>query len=233
MEPRATGVQGCTKGASRGRVTVSSPFAERPDSGLVAVRPAGGALPLYCCECPPQPPTTHRAGAVSGDRALSQRIPARLAPPRDLLRGVRQSARQARGVRARRPRRGRRHHAATLLRPATSTASSSSTSAAAAAADRTRSCCEKHHPAPGRGHGAPARGARHRALAGLRRILGQHACRWSTPRRYPERVTRAGAARHLHAAPAELRWFYQHGASEIFPDRWEALPAADPGGRAR
>jgi proline iminopeptidase len=27
---------------------------------------------------------------------------------------------------------------------------------------------------------------------------------------------------------AEIRWFYQHGASEIFPDRWEAYRDAIP-----
>ena len=31
-----------------------------------------------------------------------------------------------------------------------------------------------------------------------------------------------GAARHLPAAPKELEWFYQEGASHLFPDAWES-----------
>ena len=31
----------------------------------------------------------------------------------------------------------------------------------------------------------------------------------------------------------ELLWYYQNGASWLFPELWETLPGADPGGRAR
>ncbi len=49
--------------------------------------------------------------------------------------------------------------------------------------------------------------------------------------RHPERVTELVLRGIFMLRPAELRWFYQHGASEIFPDRWEhylrPIPAAE------
>jgi proline iminopeptidase len=39
---------------------------------------------------------------------------------------------------------------------------------------------------------------------------------------YPERVTEIVLRGIFLIRYAEIRWFYQHGASEIFPDRWEA-----------
>jgi proline iminopeptidase len=38
---------------------------------------------------------------------------------------------------------------------------------------------------------------------------------------HPERVTEIVLRGIFLLRPAELAWFYQHGASEIFPDRWE------------
>jgi proline iminopeptidase len=39
---------------------------------------------------------------------------------------------------------------------------------------------------------------------------------------HPERVTEIVLRGIFLIRYAEIRWFYQHGASEIFPDRWEA-----------
>jgi proline iminopeptidase len=40
--------------------------------------------------------------------------------------------------------------------------------------------------------------------------------------KHPERVTELVLRGIFMLRPAEIAWFYQHGASEIFPDRWEA-----------
>lgn len=50
---------------------------------------------------------------------------------------------------------------------------------------------------------------------------------------HPERVTALVLRGIFMLRPAELAWFYQHGASEIFPDRWEEylrpIPAEERG----
>jgi proline iminopeptidase len=50
---------------------------------------------------------------------------------------------------------------------------------------------------------------------------------------HPERVTELVLRGIFMLRPAELRWFYQHGASEIWPDRWEEylrpIPVAERG----
>jgi proline iminopeptidase len=50
---------------------------------------------------------------------------------------------------------------------------------------------------------------------------------------HPERVTALVLRGIFMLRPAELHWFYQHGASEIFPDRWEEylkpIPLAERG----
>jgi proline iminopeptidase len=50
---------------------------------------------------------------------------------------------------------------------------------------------------------------------------------------HPERVTALVLRGIFMLRPAELQWFYQHGASEIFPDRWEEylrpIPAEERG----
>jgi len=45
---------------------------------------------------------------------------------------------------------------------------------------------------------------------------------------HPERVTELVLRGIFMLRYAEIRWFYQHGASEIFPDRWEAYRDAIP-----
>lgn len=50
---------------------------------------------------------------------------------------------------------------------------------------------------------------------------------------HPEKVTELVLRGIFLLRPAELHWFYQHGASEIFPDRWEEylkpIPPAERG----
>ena len=71
--------------------------------------------------------------------------------------------------------------------------------------------------------------SRDRALARIRRLVGQHArarvCANASARRQ-----RARAARHFPAAALELDWFYQFGASLLFPEHWQNIPRADPAG---
>ncbi|MEN7342080.1 MAG: prolyl aminopeptidase [Pseudomonadota bacterium] len=45
---------------------------------------------------------------------------------------------------------------------------------------------------------------------------------------HPERVTELVLRGIFMLRPKEIRWFYQHGASEIFPDRWEHYVAPIP-----
>lgn len=45
---------------------------------------------------------------------------------------------------------------------------------------------------------------------------------------HPDRVTDLVLRGIFLLRPAELTWFYQRGASELFPDRWEAYLAAIP-----
>ncbi len=45
---------------------------------------------------------------------------------------------------------------------------------------------------------------------------------------YPERVTEMVLRGIFLLRYAEIRWFYQHGASELFPDYWEAYRDAIP-----
>lgn len=45
---------------------------------------------------------------------------------------------------------------------------------------------------------------------------------------HPQRVSALVLRGIFMLRPKELRWFYQHGASELFPDRWEAYLAPIP-----
>ncbi len=47
---------------------------------------------------------------------------------------------------------------------------------------------------------------------------------------HPQRVTELVVRGIFMLRPAELAWFYQHGASEIFPDRWQEYLAPIPAG---
>ena len=46
--------------------------------------------------------------------------------------------------------------------------------------------------------------------------------------KHPDRVSELVLRGIFLLRPRELRWFYQHGASEIFPDAWEAFLAPIP-----
>ena len=84
----------------------------------------------------------------------------------------------------------------------------------------------QHDLASRRRHGALAPPSRDRSLARVRRLVGQHArarvCGNASGGRQ-----RARAARHLPAAAARAHWFYQFGASLLFPEQWQKLPGAD------
>jgi len=51
---------------------------------------------------------------------------------------------------------------------------------------------------------------------------------WPTRRQIPRRVREIVLRGIFLLRYAEIRWFYQHGASEIFPDAWEAYRDAIP-----
>ena len=69
---------------------------------------------------------------------------------------------------------------------------------------------------------------RHRSLAGVRRVLGQHA--GAGVRADASRARdRTGAARHLHAAPSGARLVLRAAARRrLFPDLWEDFVAPVP-----
>ena len=160
------------------------------------------------------------------------RAPGRRRRPRDLLGGVRQPGGQAGGVPARRPGRRLRLRARAASSIRRATASCCSTSAAAAAAGRMRAS-RQHHLGPGRRHRAAARAPRHRALAGVRRLLGLHA-RARLRRDAPDaRHASWCCAASSCCGESELDWFYQDGASALFPDALGGLPRADPASGAR
>ena len=72
----------------------------------------------------------------------------------------------------------------------------------------------------------------HRRLAGVRRLVGLDP-RARLRRDPPDRVSEARAAAIFLLRDEEIQWFYQEGASWLFPDAWEHYLDADPGGRAR
>ena len=78
----------------------------------------------------------------------------------------------------------------------------------------------------------PAREAGHRALAGVRRQLGFDAGAGLCARPIRERVTELVLRGIFMLRRWELEWFYQEGASRLFPDAWEHYLARDPAGRA-
>ena len=145
---------------------------------------------------------------------------------------MRQPAGQAGGVRARRPGRRRRRALAPLLRPAQVPHRASSTSAAAGAARRTRASWTTPP-----GTSSPT-------WSDLRKHLGIE--RWlvfggswgstlalAYAQAHPARVTELVLRGIFMLRNWEIDWFYQHGASAIFPDRWEDYVARDPEARAR
>ena len=136
-------------------------------------------------------------------------------------------------LRPRRP--GRRHRADSSAASSTRrpTASSSSTSAAAARA-RPHASLEDNTTWHLVGDME-----RLREELGIDRwvvfggLVGQHARR--SPTRRPTRSACAGSscAGSSCSGPRRSRWFYQEGASFLFPDAWEAYLAPDPDGGAR
>ena len=99
--------------------------------------------------------------------------------------------------------------------------------------DAARRPRRQHHLAPGRRHRAAARAPGHRTLAGVRRLAGARRWRSPTRRRIRERVTELVLRGIFMLRRWELEWFYQEGASRLFPDAWEHVPRADPAERAR
>jgi proline iminopeptidase len=85
----------------------------------------------------------------------------------------------------------------------------------------------QHHLGTRRGHREAAGAARHRALAGLRRLVGIDA-RARLRRGASGTRDRARAARIFLLRKRELDWFYQEGASAMYPDRWEEYVAPIP-----
>ena len=90
---------------------------------------------------------------------------------RDLLRGMRQPEGQARAIRARRPRCRLRQSRPQLFRSGR-VSHRAVRSARLRAQPAARQSGRQHDLASGRGHGAAARAPRHRALAGVRRLVG-------------------------------------------------------------
>ena len=66
-----------------------------------------------------------------------------------------------------------------------------------------------------------------RALAGVRRLLGQHAA-LAYAETHPERVTELVLRGIFLLRKQEIDWFYQRGASALFPDAWEDYLAPIP-----
>ena len=62
---------------------------------------------------------------------------------------------------------------------------------------------------------------------------GARRWRWPTPQTHPERVTELVLRGIFLLRKSELEWFYQEGASALFPDRWEHYLAPIPPSRAR
>ncbi len=74
--------------------------------------------------------------------------------------------------------------------------------------------------------------ARHRALAGVRRLVGLDA-RARLRRGASGALPGLRAARHLpRPRPQEIDWFL-YGLRNVFPEAWRKFVAPDPGGRAR
>ena len=106
------------------------------------------------------------------------------------------------------------------------TGSSSSTSAAAARSRPTPSRRE-HDLGSRRRYGADTRAPRHRALAGIRRILGFNALALAYAETHPERVTELVLRGIFLLRKQEIDWFYQEAPSISSPTPG-SIPRADP-----
>ena len=149
------------------------------------------------------------------------------ADARDLLGGMRQSARQAGRLRARRSRRRRRCAVAPLLRPAQ------------VSHRRVRPARLRPQPAAREPRSTTRRWHLVADMETLREHLGID--RWlvfggswgstlslAYAQTHPKRVTELVLRGIFMLREWEIHWFYQHGASAIFPDRWETYIGAIP-----
>ena len=149
-----------------------------------------------------------RAGAqgrrfLSADPAVQQRLPARLAGARDLLRGKRQPQGQAGGVPARRTRRRHGCQDAPLLQ-SEALPHRAVRSARLRQQPADRQPGRQHHLASGVRHRGAARAPEDRTLAGVRRLVGLDAGAGLFAEA-PAALHRAGVARHLPAAALGAR----------------------------
>ena len=168
---------------------------------------------------------------LPADRAIASRPPGRRRRPRDLLGGMRQSRRQAGGIPARRAGRRLRCESAAFLRPG---ALSHRAVRPARLRPQPPACepREQHDLGPRRRHRAAAHDAGHRALAGVRRLVGLDA-RPRLRRGAPGTRERAGPARHLPAAQARARLVLPVGRLVTVSRSLGGLPRADPARGAR
>ena len=181
--------------------------------------------------------TSPRSGRLRqlypADQALPPRISAGLGGARDLLRAVRQPARQARGVPARRSRRRHRCAHAPLLRSAAlphravrparlrqehAAREPRSTTRPGTWSPTSSACASTSASSAGRCSAAP----------------GARRSRSPTRRRIPQRVTRAGAARHLPAAALGARVVLPEGGATrssrmLWEEYLEPIPAVERG----
>ena len=96
--------------------------------------------------------------------------------------------------------------------------------------DAARGAARQHDAAPHRRHRAAAQAPRHRALAGVRRLLGQHARARLRARRIPSAARASSCAASSSAAQSEIDWFL-YGLRNLFPEAVgtlrRAMPAAE------
>ena len=171
-----------------------------------------------------RPAAVRRAAGrfLSGDPAVQQRLPARVAGARDLLRGERQSRTASRwcsctAARAAAP---TRRCAASSIRSVI--ASCCSTSAAAGAAGRPRAWSTTP---PGTWSPTSKPSAQHLGIERWQVFGGS----WGSTlalayaQKHPERVTELVLRGIFLLRRWELEWFYQDpgGAAALFPDLWE------------
>ena len=83
-----------------------------------------------------------------------------------------------------------------------------------------------------RRHGEAARPSRHRALAAVRRLVGQRRWRWPMACAIPSARPASSCAASSSARAREIDWFL-HGMRAIFPEAWRDFAEHLPDGRAR
>ncbi len=139
----------------------------------------------------------------------------------------RQPARQARAVRARRPRRRRRRQRAPLLRSRRATASSCSISAARGAAVRTRRS-RPIRPGTSSQTWSGCAGISESIAGSCSAARGAARSRSRMQRRIQRAVSELVLRGIFLLRPLELTWFYQFGASMLFPEQWQEYLAPIP-----